>query len=40
VIVAEIDPAAAAAARGRIPALANERSFASPPLAERLKSVS
>jgi len=40
IIVAEIDPEAAAAARGRIPALANERSFA-PPLAQRpaLKSV-
>ena len=38
-IIAEIDPQASAIARGRIPALANERAFAAPlpPTAERLK---
>ena len=41
VFIAEIDPEASATARGRIPALANDRVFALPvPPAARLKSVS
>lgn len=42
IIVAEIDPEAAATARGRIPALANERQFAPPAVAAhpRLRSAS